>query len=61
MLPDIKASDIEGLGRCTPVGSHRHPPIDDDDNATIYRSITEKKTPRHELKLDKLSEHEKVI
>ncbi|XP_043809311.1 sterol 3-beta-glucosyltransferase UGT80B1 isoform X2 [Manihot esculenta] len=59
VLPDIKASDIEGLGRCTPVGSHRHPPIDDDDNATIYRSITEKKTPRHELKLDKLSEHEK--
>ncbi|XP_057993844.1 sterol 3-beta-glucosyltransferase UGT80B1 isoform X2 [Hevea brasiliensis] len=50
-----------GLDHCTTasVGTHRYPLIDDHDNITFYRSMTEKRTTRHELKLDKLSECEK--
>ncbi|KDP30763.1 hypothetical protein JCGZ_15192 [Jatropha curcas] len=42
-----------------PVSTDRHPLLDDSGKFTFCRSMTEKKTPRHELKLDRLSEHEK--
>ncbi|XP_057987140.1 sterol 3-beta-glucosyltransferase UGT80B1 isoform X2 [Hevea brasiliensis] len=50
-----------GLDHCitAPVGTHRHPLIEDHDDIQFYRSMTEKRTMRHELKLDKLSEREK--
>ncbi|EEF38033.1 transferase, transferring glycosyl groups, putative [Ricinus communis] len=49
------------LDHCTtaPVRAHRHPLLDDHDNIIFYRSMTEKKTSKHELKLDRLSENEK--
>jgi sterol 3beta-glucosyltransferase len=63
MFSDVKASDLEGMNRCitTPVETHRHTLFNDDDNITFHRSMTENRASRHELKLNRLSEREKVI
>ncbi|KAF9682756.1 hypothetical protein SADUNF_Sadunf05G0141600 [Salix dunnii] len=58
-----RASDLEGLNhRITTalVDDYSHPLFDDDDdNITFYRSKTEKRASRYELKLNRLSEREK--
>ena len=63
MFSDVKASDLEGMNRSitTPVEPRRHPLFNDDDNITFHRSMTENRALRHELRLDRLSEREKVI
>uniref|UniRef100_A0A2P2LDK1 Sterol 3-beta-glucosyltransferase UGT80B1 isoform X1 n=1 Tax=Rhizophora mucronata TaxID=61149 RepID=A0A2P2LDK1_RHIMU len=50
-----------GLDHCitAPASTSRNSLADDHYDFTYYRSMTEKRTPRHELKLDRLSEHEK--
>ncbi|XP_044475534.1 sterol 3-beta-glucosyltransferase UGT80B1-like isoform X2 [Mangifera indica] len=57
----VSSSPRRGLDHCTtaPITSRDNPLVDDDE--IIYsRSLTEKKTvPRHDLKLDRLSEREK--
>lgn len=53
-----------GLNLCinAPVDDHSHQLFDDDDNnITFYRSKTENRASRYELKLNRLSEREKVI
>lgn len=62
MFIDIKVPDLEGLGHyiTAPVDSYRNPLLDD-NSITYYRSMTENRIPRHELKVDRLSEQEKVI
>jgi hypothetical protein len=45
-----------------PVDDHSHQLFDDDDNnITFYRSKSENRASRYELKLNRLSEREKVI
>ena len=58
---DAKSFSLEGLDHCitAPVGAHRNLLIDDIE-ISFSRSMTEKKTPRHDLKIDRLSEREKV-
>lgn len=62
MFTDVKASILEGLDHCitAPVGIHRNL-LFDDHGISFTRSMTEKKeAPRHDFKLDRLSEREKV-
>ncbi|XP_021284049.1 sterol 3-beta-glucosyltransferase UGT80B1 isoform X2 [Herrania umbratica] len=56
----VTSTPQRGLDHCitAPVGTHRNLLIDDSE-ITLSRSMTEKKTPRHDLKLDRLSEREK--
>lgn len=58
MFTDVKASILEGLDHCitAPVGIHRSL-LFDDHEISFTRSMTEKK---HDIKLDRLSEREKV-
>jgi sterol 3beta-glucosyltransferase len=62
MLTDVKASILEGLDYCitAPISINRNLLIDDNE-VSFSRSMTEKKeAPRHDIKLDRLSEREKV-
>ena len=62
MFTDVKASILEGLDHCitAPISINRNLLIDDHE-VSFSRSMTEKKeAPRHDLKLDRLSEREKV-
>ncbi|KAK6257722.1 hypothetical protein QUC31_001181 [Theobroma cacao] len=58
----VTSTPRKGLDHCitAPVGTPRNLLIDDNE-ITFSRSMTEKKTPRHDLKIDRLSETEKVI
>jgi sterol 3beta-glucosyltransferase len=62
MFTDAKASILEGLDHCitAPISINRNLLIDDHE-VSFSRSMMEKKeVPRHDLKLDRLSEREKV-
>ena len=63
MFSDVKASYLEGLNRwiTSPAETRRHPLFNDDDDITFHRSLTENRASRHERKLDRLSESEKVV
>ncbi|XVF39067.1 hypothetical protein PTKIN_Ptkin01aG0006000 [Pterospermum kingtungense] len=56
----IPSTPRGGLDHCTtaPIGDQGNPLIDDNE-ISFSRSMTEKKTPRHDLKIDRLSEREK--
>ncbi|EOY16746.1 UDP-Glycosyltransferase superfamily protein isoform 1 [Theobroma cacao] len=56
----VTSTPRKGLDHCitAPVGTPRNLLIDDNE-ITFSRSMTEKKTPRHDLKIDRLSETEK--
>ncbi|XWS15274.1 hypothetical protein CRYUN_Cryun35bG0081300 [Craigia yunnanensis] len=56
----VTSTPRRGLDHCitAPVGAHRNLLIDDNE-ISFSRSMTEKKTPRHDLKIDRLSEREK--
>ncbi|OMP03860.1 UDP-glucuronosyl/UDP-glucosyltransferase [Corchorus capsularis] len=56
----ITSTPRRALDHCitAPVGSHRSSLIDDNE-ITFSRSMTEKKTPRQDLKIDRLSERQK--
>ncbi|XVE55141.1 hypothetical protein DITRI_Ditri03aG0136700 [Diplodiscus trichospermus] len=56
----VTSTPLRGLDHCitAPVGAHRNLLIDDNE-ISFSRSRTEKKTPRHDLKIDRLSEREK--
>lgn len=58
----VSSTPKRGLDHCTsaPLAAQRHQLIDDNEIA-FSRSMTEKKNSRHDLKIDRLSEHEKVI
>lgn len=62
IFTDVKASVLEGLDHCisSPITAYNNSLIDDD--GIVYSgSKTEKKmVPWHDLKLDRLSEREKV-
>jgi sterol 3beta-glucosyltransferase len=62
MFTDAKASILEGLDHCitAPISINRNLLIDDHE-VPFSRSMMEKnEVPRHDLKLDRLSEREKV-
>ncbi|XP_050212630.1 sterol 3-beta-glucosyltransferase UGT80B1 [Mercurialis annua] len=57
----LTSKPSRGLDHCTtaPVRSHRYPLLDDNENITFCKSMTERRTWKHELKLDRLTENEK--
>lgn len=58
----VTSTPHRSLDHCitAPVGAHRNVLIDDNE-ISFSRSMTEKKAPRHDLKIDRFSEREKVI
>lgn len=52
---------LEGLDHCitAPAGTHKNLVIEG-NGIGLFRSMTEKESPRHDLKLDRLSERAKV-
>ncbi|CAL1363100.1 unnamed protein product [Linum trigynum] len=56
---DATSSPVRGLDHSisAPAVAHRNLVVDDKDNITLYRSITEKRS-KHELKFDRLLDHE---
>ncbi|KAE8666591.1 hypothetical protein F3Y22_tig00112496pilonHSYRG00043 [Hibiscus syriacus] len=58
----VSATPRRGLDHCitAPVGAHENLLIDANE-IKFSRSMTEKKTSRHDLKIDRLSDREKVI